>query len=909
MRALRLAAICAFVLCSALAQAQQTTNVTASLVDPSGTVWANASWTATVISSLNPPVTFPGYNNFNGSWFGTADINGHFSVTVQAVAHIYPANATWQFCVVSGIAFTQSFCVNVPVGNTGQTTQDISTQINAVLTNPVVNGGFSIRAYNDLEVIGFPGAMYYNIISNTFRCYTTTWGPCSVGSGATTPATVLLLKGGGSMNSVLPALPGVDYVLPSGSISGTAGNLSGTPLLPNGTTAATQAPADVSGALATDFFVSRAISAITPITTPATTLLLKGSGIINQVITAVPGTDYLQPLANVNVLGSNSGGVLQAATSAQIVNALNTSPTTQLSSALLPFFAQPGDTIASIESRCSSACSYLVGIPQTFALSGNHTLSSNVNPVFLASGSWTVNGAFTLTIPTHVDGTLSQHFAGTATVKFGSSQALAPVEWFGAVGDGTTVDYTPIQATLNALSAGQALLQSKTYSLGTNTLAINKSSVGIKGTGMRVTFNPGYTNPNASVLLSTGASQDSVDVAGGSLTTNVGFNKFEDFDIERSAVPTGTASGLSLSYTYGVMVARVGIQDSIRNLYVHATGSQGNGFIEDAVFQWGYNGVTETSGNLYGIYVDSTDGNASPSFRVRHSFAAQNSLGATTFGVELIGSAINDQMFLGFETANMTFAEDVNQTALGGAGTSSDIHFNDTINDGCGFSCFRITGLTRTASAYVEINGGYDNTSSFNPVIDIESSEGVRVIGAQIGLYNGASAYSACVDINNSSSIAVIGILCQGAKNVGIVLTNSFENTITGNNLIGNADADGLITLTNSSVNAIVGNTLTGTGLSIVVDSNSNNNTGLYTNAITGLSALSNSGSNPLTAADAVSGTTYSLTTGGLWRSGAGAPSGACSNGSWYSNTATTTGTFPNYQCRNSVWAGLGTVY
>ena len=43
------------------------------------------------------------------------------------------------------------------------------------------------------------------------------------------------------------------------------------------------------------------------------------------------------------------------------------------------FYSQAGDTIASIESECSSACSYIVTIPQTFTLGANHTLSNNVN--------------------------------------------------------------------------------------------------------------------------------------------------------------------------------------------------------------------------------------------------------------------------------------------------------------------------------------------------------------------------------------------------------------------------------------------------------------------------------------------------------------------------------------------------
>lgn len=510
------------------------------------------------------------------------------------------------------------------------------------------------------------------------------------------------------------------------------------------------------------------------------------------------------------------------------------------------FFAQQGDTISSIESECASlGCTYVVTQNQAITLAANHTLSSNVTLVFWGKSTWTVNGSFTLTIPNLVQASLQQHFAGAGSVKL--NQALVPVEWFGAVNDGATDNTSAIQKALNSLNQGQILLQAGQYN-HSGTLTINRSSIGVKGAGMRVTSSSQYTNPVASILMNTSATNDSIDVVGASISANVGFGKFEDFDIERSVVPSSTAAGLSLSFTYGVQVARVGIQDSIRCLYVHASGSQGSGFVENSVFQWGYNGVTETSGNVYGVYVDSSDGNASPSFRLRNSFAAANAISATSTGLEVTGSALNDQEFDGFETASMTYGVDVHQTSLGGAGTASDLHFNNTINDGCGISCFRITGLTATGSGYVEITGGYNNNSTFNPAIDLESSSGVRITGTQIGLYNGASAYSACVDVNSSSNIAITGILCQGARNTAILLNSSTAITVTGNNLIGNADSNGLITLTSTGLSTITGNTLAGTGASLVVDVNSNNNTGLYTNAIQGgLSGAVNLGSNPLT--------------------------------------------------------------
>jgi hypothetical protein len=137
------------------------------------------------------------------------------------------------------------------------------------------------------------------------------------------------------------------------------------------------------------------------------------------------------------------------------------------------FYSQPTDTIDSIENECSSLCTYVVTQPQTITLSADHTLSSNVQLEFLAGGEWTVNGAFQLTIPGSVSGPPTQHFAGTATVKFGL-QAAVPAEWFGTAAPDTTalnqaivaaspsstaLHFTPSTYTIDA--AGLQLLYSQ----------------------------------------------------------------------------------------------------------------------------------------------------------------------------------------------------------------------------------------------------------------------------------------------------------------------------------------------------------------------------------------------------------------------------------------------------------------
>lgn len=78
------------------------------------------------------------------------------------------------------------------------------------------------------------------------------------GGGATSPATNLVLKGTGGPNGIISAIPGSDYVIPSGSILGTAAA-----------------------------------------TVPGITNVLKGSGTAGVSVAALPGTDYVIPSGNV----------------------------------------------------------------------------------------------------------------------------------------------------------------------------------------------------------------------------------------------------------------------------------------------------------------------------------------------------------------------------------------------------------------------------------------------------------------------------------------------------------------------------------------------------------------------------------------------------------------------------------
>lgn len=162
-----------------LAASAQTTNVTATVTDSQGVSWSNAPYTVNIVSSI-PPVTNPGNAPFTTSFSGTTNGSGVLSVTLQRVANIYPAGSTWNFCVTPAVTGPQTYCVQIPIGNSGQSSQDVSSQINAVIQPPQVGNGQT--GYADSEASAIGGSWYFNRVSNTFRCFTTAWGPCG-GSG------------------------------------------------------------------------------------------------------------------------------------------------------------------------------------------------------------------------------------------------------------------------------------------------------------------------------------------------------------------------------------------------------------------------------------------------------------------------------------------------------------------------------------------------------------------------------------------------------------------------------------------------------------------------------------------------------------------------------------------------------
>jgi hypothetical protein len=566
------------------------------------------------------------------------------------------------------------------------------------------------------------------------------------------------------------------------------------------------------------------------------------------------------------------------------------------------FYSQAGDTIASIESRCSTVCTYFVTRPQTITLSSNHTLASTVNVYFLNGGLWTVLGSSTLTIPSHVNGVLSQHFAGNGNISL-TSQMLdgAPVEWFGAIGDWNgssgTDNTTHIQACINAVTSGPCTLLAQSY-MTSAPLSITKSNVGLAGVATGIPNAGLYPTPSASQIIITSATADILDVSGTSTSSNITYNKFTNFTLARNQAPGTNAAGLRLSFSYGAMIDSVTSLDSTAGFLFKGVGSQGTGYIQNSAAAWGYNGFTETSGSLAGFQIDSTSGVASASLRIRDSFVAANPAltGTTTYGLLSNGSAMNDLMVDHLETATTNYGVFLQSSG----GPSTDIHLINGINDGCITTCIYIQGISGAA----EVSGGWNfRQSSASPVIDIRSSSHIDITGLQIFYPNGAGVGLSALTSGGLRVVHNDFIVGGGSA---VFFTNVSASTVTGNVMNG-ITATSIVNYVNSPGNAISSNTINGTATNgIFLDTTSCGIGGLETNqigspALGTITNLVNSVcANPLVAAQGLqvglNGSTYKIRQG-IRASGSPLCS-AAANGSC-TFTLTFTQAFPN-----ATWAG-----
>jgi hypothetical protein len=487
------------------------------------------------------------------------------------------------------------------------------------------------------------------------------------------------------------------------------------------------------------------------------------------------------------------------------------------------FYAQNGDTISSIESQCSTFCTYVVTTPQTITLSADHTLSSKVWLYFTGGGKWTVSGGHTLTIPGQVNGTLSQHFSSSG-IKFGAQQALVPVEWFGAVPDfnGTTgTDNTAtIQAALNSLSAGQILLQQGKYAVS-GTLTITASYLGIKGTIAGGAIGSAVATLSPSVIINTTSTADTLHVGGTGPTAMTLYNPFDHFALERSVSPLFSAAGMSLEYAAGTMVEYVQSMDSGRDFYFHSAPGFGIGAIKHTWAGWGYLGVVEQPSvlSLTGYFLDSTDGNAENSITIEDSAATSPlSSAVPTYGMFIVGTSINDVDVTGFGTGALQYGIWMQYTGPPSGIGAQDIHFVNVTNDGCWINCILIQNVIPEARGSIDFDGGWSNSQPATalPVVNLFQTAGVTFRGMQISNNNPAGLGFL---LNQAKGNTLVANKFIGPMANDVFIESGLSNVINDNSMT-NTTTTAVNVINVSSHNSIIGNMIGGDGGTIATGIN-----------------------------------------------------------------------------------------
>lgn len=148
--------------------------VTGIIQDPTGQVFANGTWTLSFKQTPNTPGVFidtgvsgPAFTKIFG---GSLDNSGSFSIgLVTRNDSISPAGSRWTLLVAPN-ASTQAFQVDL---NIITPTLDCSSQINAAITNLVVNAQPIARAYKDSELVPPPGSggAYFDTTLKVFKVW------------------------------------------------------------------------------------------------------------------------------------------------------------------------------------------------------------------------------------------------------------------------------------------------------------------------------------------------------------------------------------------------------------------------------------------------------------------------------------------------------------------------------------------------------------------------------------------------------------------------------------------------------------------------------------------------------------------------------------------------------------------
>jgi hypothetical protein len=145
----------------------QNTNVTATIIDSTGQVWANGSYSITFVPNPQQPGQYywEGVPFSPQKYTGGMNGSGAMTVTLPDNGTITPAGSSWAFVLCAN---TSAPCSTVTTPVTGPT-QDFSAQFSSMVVPPQVYATPLVRSYSNAEVSAPPlnqGGQYYNVTQN-----------------------------------------------------------------------------------------------------------------------------------------------------------------------------------------------------------------------------------------------------------------------------------------------------------------------------------------------------------------------------------------------------------------------------------------------------------------------------------------------------------------------------------------------------------------------------------------------------------------------------------------------------------------------------------------------------------------------------------------------------------------------
>ena len=147
--------------------------------------------------------------------------------------------------------------------------------------------------------------------------------------------------------------------------------------------------------------------------------------------------------------------------------------------------------------------------------------------------------------------------------------------------------------------------------------------------------------------------------------------------------PTGTAAGISSSFTVGLRMDSIQVFDSVEGFYLHATQAGGAGIISNCTAQWGERTASPRPEPSMASISVWADGNAENTILLVDDAAGGSGNVATVYGLYMNGAAINDVDIDQFGSSGTTYGIYINFTGgTANAGASSDIHIRNATIDG-----------------------------------------------------------------------------------------------------------------------------------------------------------------------------------------------------------------------------------